>query len=161
MDAGEPNRMVCARCVSWQAMRAKHCFVCDRCCAVWDHHCLWLSTCIGANNRHFFLVLLISQYFCQLIFLIVAWVGMGRVLSSEQSELGLLSRFTEMAVESPVVMFFFLYQGLVWGWTHMVIWWQIAGISRSLTTAELAHGDRYWYMQNGNRFDRGTINNFI
>ena len=32
----------------------KHCFVCNRCCGDFDHHCIWLNNCIGKKNyRHF------------------------------------------------------------------------------------------------------------
>ena len=37
---------------------AKHCKLCSHCCNNFDHHCLWLKTCIGANNHQMFVIFL-------------------------------------------------------------------------------------------------------
>jgi hypothetical protein len=39
---------------------AKHCPDCKKCVTRFDHHCLWLNTCVGAKNYRFFLALLAS-----------------------------------------------------------------------------------------------------
>ena len=41
----------CDFCHAWQRLRAHHCNACERCVATHDHHCPWLGTCIGAENR--------------------------------------------------------------------------------------------------------------
>eukprot|EP00347_Sterkiella_histriomuscorum_P005928 403354727 len=45
----------------------KHCGDCNRCVAVFDHHCKWLNNCIGDLNYNYFLTLicvyLIYQFF--------------------------------------------------------------------------------------------------
>jgi len=37
-------------CVFTPAPKTKHCRRCDKCVDGFDHHCLWLNTCVGARN---------------------------------------------------------------------------------------------------------------
>ena len=45
-------------CSPASAHRTVHCSVCDTCILEFDHHCPWLSTCIGKNNFAHFAYLL-------------------------------------------------------------------------------------------------------
>lgn len=40
----------CAKCAAEKPRRAHHCRVCDRCVREMDHHCVWLSNCVGVGN---------------------------------------------------------------------------------------------------------------
>ena len=43
--------------------RAHHCRRCARCCLKMDHHCIWLSKCVGYSNQASFLVFLFGAVF--------------------------------------------------------------------------------------------------
>ncbi|KAL1824992.1 hypothetical protein ACET3Z_011770 [Daucus carota] len=49
---GAPCRAwTCSYCNVLQPPRAKHCHDCDKCVLQFDHHCVWLGTCIGQGNH--------------------------------------------------------------------------------------------------------------
>ncbi|KAA8547563.1 hypothetical protein F0562_003992 [Nyssa sinensis] len=43
--------LTCTYCNVVQPPRAKHCQDCDKCVLQFDHHCVWLGTCIGQGNH--------------------------------------------------------------------------------------------------------------
>lgn len=52
----------CTYCKLRISAHTKHCFTCNRCCDRFDHHCMWLNNCIGANNYAYFISSLINLF---------------------------------------------------------------------------------------------------
>ena len=50
----------CETCLIFRPQKAAHCNLCNNCVSEFDHHCVWLGTCVGKNNYPFFLSFVLS-----------------------------------------------------------------------------------------------------
>lgn len=59
--AGQVHRLrLCDTCLIFRPRGAAHCTDCGHCLLEKDHHCFWLSNCIGRNNLRVFTVFILS-----------------------------------------------------------------------------------------------------
>ncbi len=64
----------CKKCCTPKPDRTHHCSTCKRCVLKMDHHCPWLSTCLGLHNyKAFVLFLVYTSVYCWVCFATSAW----------------------------------------------------------------------------------------
>lgn len=69
---GETPLKWCNTCRFLRPPRTHHCRMCDVCVTRFDHHCVWLNTCIGAKNLRWFLSFVAWHA-------LLCWYGVGFV----------------------------------------------------------------------------------
>ncbi|KAF9620130.1 hypothetical protein IFM89_010789 [Coptis chinensis] len=73
----------CSTCKILKPARSKHCSICDRCVARFDHHCGWMNNCIGEKNIRYFMAFLVWHF----LLCLYGAVVLGLVLASRLKEL--------------------------------------------------------------------------
>jgi len=77
----------CYLCNAHVHKRSKHCRRCDKCVDVFDHHCPWLNTCVGAINYRYFLSLLVATLSLTLLQVVTALHAILRLATSRDAAL--------------------------------------------------------------------------
>nr|XP_043614811.1 probable protein S-acyltransferase 17 [Erigeron canadensis] len=73
----------CPTCKILKPARSKHCGICDRCVARFDHHCGWMNNCIGEKNTLYFVTFLLWHF----LLCVYGTAAIGLVLAGRLKEL--------------------------------------------------------------------------
>lgn len=94
------NKAQCYICDVILNKTSKHCGDCGKCVDKFDHHCVWLNTCIGIKNYKYFISLVISVFVMTTTSLVLSLMYLIEVLNPI-SEDGIIDRSKSGIVNLP------------------------------------------------------------
>ncbi|KAH7387209.1 hypothetical protein KP509_16G010800 [Ceratopteris richardii] len=160
LAAGQWSQL-CSTCKIVRPLRSKHCASCNRCVEQFDHHCPWISNCVGKKNKWDFFAFLCLE--CSAMFLSGA-VTIYRLWTDPTVPKNTVQWISFIGMQHAGALAFFLIDGFVFMGVIMLTGMQATQIARNITSNELANATRYTYLKGPdgrfhNPFDRGCRSN--
>ena len=102
----------CYSCCLYKPPRTSHCTLCDNCVERFDHHCLWLGTCVGKRNYKYF-YFIINCLFINIIFHIICAIyyiitGIKNYDNNPNNKLIIIIGYSILAFYDIMFFIFFL-----------------------------------------------------
>ncbi|KAG8697975.1 palmitoyltransferase akr1, partial [Ceratobasidium sp. 395] len=150
----------CISCLARKPLRSKHCRVCDRCVARFDHHCPWVWNCVGVHNHRQFIIFVSTLVSGILWFNYLAWQYFTLPVSAtpanpktptsppaQPSASCLLSPdLCQFTADNTFMISLVLWASLQLSWTLILLAGQLWQIARQMTTLEVSNLGRFGFM---------------
>ena len=95
----------CETCMIFRPQRTAHCNVCNNCVMGFDHHCVWLGTCIGKRNYKFFMYFITSLFLYGLYVMIFCALSIAyRSVQLDQTGEGFAERWYAVLIFTYVLL---------------------------------------------------------
>ncbi|XP_024374636.1 protein S-acyltransferase 24 [Physcomitrium patens] len=154
---------LCPTCKIVRPLRSKHCTSCNRCVDQFDHHCPWVSNCVGKNNKWDFFVFLIMEVTALVIALAVT---VHRLWFDPTAPSGGGKFLQHVALYHSSALVFLIGDVFLLLGVGTLTGMQAVQIARNITTNEMANSLRYTYLKDAegrfrNPYDSGCRKNCV
>jgi ankyrin repeat protein len=152
---------LCPTCKIVRPVRSKHCASCNRCVEQFDHHCPWISNCVGKLNKWDFFVFLLMETSAMIIGLVVV---INRLYVDQNAPSGTGPWLRHVAAHHAGALSFFCIDFFLLFGVATLTGLQATQIARNITTNEVANQVRYNYLKGTdgrfkNVYDHGVRKN--
>ncbi|KAH7438478.1 hypothetical protein KP509_04G016600 [Ceratopteris richardii] len=152
---------LCPTCKIVRPVRSKHCSSCNRCVDQFDHHCPWISNCVGKRNKWDFVVFLTIETVSMLVAEIIA---VQRICTGGNAQTSGASQLSFIATHHMGALIFILGNTIFLCGASVLTLKQLKQIAYNITTNEMSNAQRYQYLKSAdgnfyNPYDHGCQKN--
>ncbi|EPY54155.1 palmitoyltransferase [Schizosaccharomyces cryophilus OY26] len=137
----------CLRCLHPKPNRSFHCIACDRCVYRYDHHCPWISNCVGLKNHKVFLIYTLLLAVLIPLYCYAAFVYLSVIPIQEKYEsytcMFVRGIFCEWLLKDMFVIVAIFVVSINWFWVLSLSFTQLWQVAHNMTTAEYRLFQRY------------------
>uniref|UniRef100_A0A0D6R0D4 S-acyltransferase n=1 Tax=Araucaria cunninghamii TaxID=56994 RepID=A0A0D6R0D4_ARACU len=131
-------------CKIIRPIRSKHCSSCNHCVEQFDHHCPWISNCVGKKNKRDFFVFICLQTSATFIGGLVA---IQRLWTVPMAPSDTQTWIHYLLVHHPGAVAFLCVDMFIFFGAAALTGTQALLIARNITTNEMANSTRYNYLK--------------